>query len=45
MALNVPSFDDLPPVDGMPQDGAQVVFDQNHQKDVYGTLNFPTLAL
>lgn len=39
----LPSFNDLPPVDGMPQDCASGVFDQDSQKDKLGTLNLLTL--
>lgn len=42
MPLDVPSFDDLPPVEGMPQGCAWGVFDKDGQKDVYGTLNLLT---
>ncbi|CAK7225429.1 hypothetical protein SBRCBS47491_005887 [Sporothrix bragantina] len=42
MSLNVPDFDDLPPVEGMPQGWAWGIFDKDGQKDVYGTLNFLT---
>jgi len=40
--LKVPDFDDLPPVEGMPQGCAWGVFDKGGKKDVYGTLNFLT---
>jgi hypothetical protein len=39
---HIPSFDDLPPVEGMPQGCAWGVFDVDGQKDVYGTLNLLT---
>lgn len=47
MPLDVPKFDDLPPVAGMPQGCAWGVFDSKDkdkggQKDVYGTLNLLT---
>ncbi|KAF2087814.1 hypothetical protein K490DRAFT_40979 [Saccharata proteae CBS 121410] len=40
--LNLPDFDDLPPVEGMPQGCAWGVFDKDGKKDVYGTLNLLT---
>ncbi|KAJ5613341.1 hypothetical protein N7510_006535 [Penicillium lagena] len=39
---HIPSFDDLPPVEGMPQGCAWGVFDVDGKKDVYGTLNLLT---
>ncbi|CAK7203905.1 hypothetical protein SEUCBS139899_006655 [Sporothrix eucalyptigena] len=42
MALNIPDFDNLPPVESMPQGWAWGIFDKGGQKDVYGTLNFLT---
>jgi len=39
---NLPSFDDLPKVEGMPQGCAWGVFDKDGKKDVYGTLNILT---
>lgn len=42
MALSLPSFDNLPPVEGMPQGCAWGVFDKDGQKDVFGTLNLLT---
>ncbi|KAJ5083893.1 cyclase [Penicillium alfredii] len=42
MAPQIPSFDDLPPVEGMPQGCAWGVFDKDGQKDIYGTLNLLT---
>jgi hypothetical protein len=41
-SLKVPDFDDLPPVEGMPQGCAWGVFDKDGKKDVYGTLNLLT---
>lgn len=38
----VPDFDDLPPVEGMPKGCAWGVFDRNGKKDLNGTLNFLT---
>jgi len=40
--INVPDFDDLPPVEGLPQGCAWGVFDKGGQKDKLGTLNFLT---
>nr|POE74694.1 hypothetical protein CFP56_37225 [Quercus suber] len=40
--MNVPDFDSLPPVKGMPQGCAWGVFDKDGKKDVYGTLNLLT---
>ncbi|KAJ5123741.1 hypothetical protein N7448_009838 [Penicillium atrosanguineum] len=42
MTFSVPQFDDLPPVEGMPQGCAWGIFDKNGTKDVYGTLNLLT---
>jgi hypothetical protein len=42
MSFKVPDFDDLPPVEGMPQGCAWGVFDKDGKKDVYGTLNLLT---
>lgn len=39
---NVPDFDNLPNVEGMPQGCAWGVFDKDTKKDVLGTLNFLT---
>ena len=39
---NLPNFDDLPKVEGMPQGCAWGVFDKDGKKDVYGTLNILT---
>jgi hypothetical protein len=39
---NLPNFDDLPKVDGMPQGCAWGVFDKDGKKDVYGALNILT---
>lgn len=39
---NVPDFDDLPKVNGMPQGCAWGVFDKDGKKDAYGTLNLLT---
>lgn len=38
----VPDFDDLPPVEGMPQGCAWGIFDKDGEKDVFGTLNLLT---
>ncbi|KAH9897481.1 hypothetical protein F4778DRAFT_236545 [Xylariomycetidae sp. FL2044] len=38
----VPDFDDLPPVEGMPQGCAWGIFDKDGKKDLIGTLNFLT---
>lgn len=38
----LPDFDDLPPVEGMPQGCAWGIFDEGGQKDVLGTLNLLT---
>ena len=40
--VEVPDFDDLPPVEGMPKGCAWGVFDSDEKKDRYGTLNFLT---
>ncbi|KAH8733196.1 putative cyclase-domain-containing protein [Phaeosphaeriaceae sp. PMI808] len=40
--LNVPDFDQLPAIEGMPQGCAWGVFDQDGKKDLQGTLNFLT---
>jgi hypothetical protein len=39
---SIPSFDDLPPVKGMPQGCAWGIFDKDGKKDVIGTLNLLT---
>ncbi|WPH02223.1 Hypothetical protein R9X50_00507900 [Acrodontium crateriforme] len=39
---NVPDFDDLPTVKGMPQGCAWSIFDKDGKKDIYGTLNHLT---
>lgn len=39
---DVPKFDDLPPVPGMPQGCAWGVFDRDGKKDTWGTLNLLT---
>ncbi|KAI0594082.1 putative cyclase-domain-containing protein [Biscogniauxia sp. FL1348] len=41
-ASQLPNFDDLPPVPGMPQGCAWGIFDKDGQKDVLGTLNLLT---
>ncbi|KAK2049121.1 hypothetical protein LZ31DRAFT_572913 [Colletotrichum somersetense] len=41
-SLNLPDYDDLPPVEGMPKGCAWGVFDKEGKKDVYGTLNLLT---
>ncbi|KAJ9657552.1 hypothetical protein H2201_008153 [Coniosporium apollinis] len=41
-SMNVPDFDDLPQVEGMPQGCAWGVFDKDGKKDVIGTLNLLT---
>lgn len=40
--MDVPEFDDLPPVKGMPKGCAWGVFDKDGKKDVLGTLNHLT---
>ena len=40
--MSIPTFDQLPPVEGMPQGCAWGVFDKDGEKDVYGTLNLLT---
>lgn len=42
MSIKLPDFDDLPPVEGMPQGCAWVIFDKNGERDVLGTLNLLT---
>jgi hypothetical protein len=42
MSIPIPRFDDLPPVEGMPQGCAWGIFDKDDRKDVYGTLNLLT---
>jgi hypothetical protein len=42
MGLDLPSFDELPPVEGMPQGCAWGVFDRDGEKDIFGTLNILT---
>lgn len=41
-ASQLPKFDDLPPVEGMPQGCAWGIFDKDGKKDVLGTLNLLT---
>jgi hypothetical protein len=41
----LPSFDDLPPVEGMPQGCAWGIFDKDSKKDLRGTLNILTPAI
>lgn len=43
--MDVPDFDNLPPVQGMPRGCAWGVFDKDGQKDVLGTLNHLTPAV
>jgi hypothetical protein len=43
MPLQLPNFDDLPLVYGMPQGCAWGIFDKDGKKDVFGTLNLLTL--
>jgi hypothetical protein len=40
--MNIPDFDDLPKVEGMPQGCAWGVFDKDGKKDLLGTLNLLT---
>jgi hypothetical protein len=40
--MDVPDFDDLPPVEGMPKGCGWGVFDKGGEKDKLGTLNFLT---
>jgi hypothetical protein len=42
MTLQLPTFDELPPVEGMPQGCAWGIFDKDGQKDIFGTLNLLT---
>ncbi|KAH8647148.1 hypothetical protein BX600DRAFT_389853 [Xylariales sp. PMI_506] len=42
MASQLPNFDDLPPVEGMPQGCAWGIFDKDGKKDLLGTLNILT---
>ncbi|CAI7614393.1 unnamed protein product [Penicillium pancosmium] len=42
MRPHLPSFDELPPVEGMPQGCAWGVFDRDGEKDIFGTLNILT---
>ncbi|KAJ4298137.1 hypothetical protein N0V90_006036 [Kalmusia sp. IMI 367209] len=42
---NLPDFDDLPPVDGMPQGCAWGIFDKDGKKDLRGTLNILTPSI
>ncbi|KAJ5585588.1 cyclase [Penicillium hispanicum] len=42
MPLQLPDFDSLPSVDGMPQGCAWGIFDKDGRKDVFGTLNLLT---
>lgn len=42
MTSEIPDFDSLPAVDGMPQGCAWGIFDKNGQKDLNGTLNLLT---
>ncbi|CRK36803.1 hypothetical protein BN1723_015127 [Verticillium longisporum] len=42
--MNVPTYDDLPPVDGMPRGCVWGVFDKDGKKDLFGTLNHLTTA-
>lgn len=39
---SLPNFDDLPPVEEMPQGCAWGIFDKDDEKDVLGTLNLLT---
>jgi hypothetical protein len=40
--MDVPDFDNLPPVEGMPAGCAWGVFDKDGKKDLFGTLNHLT---
>lgn len=40
--MDVPDFDSLPPVEGMPTGCAWGVFDKDGKKDLFGTLNHLT---
>ena len=42
MSWNLPDFDDLPHVEGMPQGCAWGIFDRDSEKDIFGTLNLLT---
>ena len=39
---NIPDFDSLPPVKGMPQGCAWGIFDKGGKKDKFGTINLIT---
>ncbi|RMZ78211.1 hypothetical protein DV738_g4002, partial [Chaetothyriales sp. CBS 135597] len=41
-SLNLPDFDSLPPVEGLPQGTAWGIFDKDGKKDVVGSLNLLT---
>jgi hypothetical protein len=43
--MDVPDFDDLPLIKGMPQGCAWGIFDKGGKKDKLGTLNFLTPQL
>jgi hypothetical protein len=42
MMAKLPDFDNLPPVEGMPQGCAWGIFDKDGKKDLRGTLNLLT---
>jgi hypothetical protein len=43
--LELPDFENLPRVEGMPQGCAWGIFDNNGKKDIFGTLNLLTPAV
>jgi hypothetical protein len=42
MCIQLPKFDELPPVEGLPQGCAWGIFDKDGRKDIFGTLNLLT---
>jgi hypothetical protein len=42
MSFQLRKFDELPPVEGMPQGCAWGIFDKDGRKDIFGTLNLLT---
>ncbi|OKP14064.1 hypothetical protein PENSUB_333 [Penicillium subrubescens] len=42
MSFQLPTFDELPPVEGMPQGCAWGIFDKDGRNDIFGTLNLLT---
>lgn len=43
--MDIPDFDHLPKVEGMPQGCAWAIFDKDGKKDLLGTLNLLTPAV